>query len=139
MDDFESYNEVDIMSKLSEMKIPLDPVTGEITSLKELNSLGKKKIITDPCYGDKKSTKCRRKIFILTFKIWKKKLTILFWLFIFDQFIIILVYMITALQKLLKKTTDASTKSGIEEYVTTLFTNSNMYNKLNRFFIVISD
>lgn len=65
MNEFKSFNEVDIMDKLKDMKIPLDSITGEINCLKELNSLGQKKIITDPCCGDKKSTKCKHKIITL--------------------------------------------------------------------------
>lgn len=117
MNEFESFNEVDIMDKLKDKKFSLDPISGEINCLKELNSLGKKKIITDPCYSDKKSTKCKYKIITTNYStINKNRKNYIFPDYNFEY---IIVYMITALQKLLKKSTDATTKAGVEEYVIT--------------------
>ncbi|XP_060856065.1 uncharacterized protein LOC132933804 [Metopolophium dirhodum] len=57
-DTFTSYNEEDIMGKLDVIKLTLDPVSGEVKYLKELNSLGKRKQKPhDPCANDKKQTK----------------------------------------------------------------------------------
>jgi len=57
-DTFTSFNEQDIMGKLGITKLLLDPVSGEAKSLKELNSLGKRRPKpTDPCAKDKKQTK----------------------------------------------------------------------------------
>lgn len=53
-----SYNEADITRKLAEIKLLLDPITGEAKYLKELNSLGNRKHIKqDPCAADRKSSK----------------------------------------------------------------------------------
>lgn len=53
-----SYNEEDIMKKLQDIKLVLDPVTGEAKYLKELNSLGNRKHTKQaPCPVDKKSSK----------------------------------------------------------------------------------
>lgn len=55
-----SYNENDIMEKLGRIDLSLDPATGEVKCLKELNSLGGKKPAKPDCPVDKKSSKSKR-------------------------------------------------------------------------------
>lgn len=63
-DTFTSYNEEDIMGKIGVIKLTLDPVSGEVKYLKELNSLGKRRQKPqDPCAKDKKQTKSMRFFF----------------------------------------------------------------------------
>lgn len=43
LDTTTSYNENDILGKLLELKVAIDPATGKAKHLKELNSLGRRK------------------------------------------------------------------------------------------------
>ncbi|XP_050526569.1 uncharacterized protein LOC126897201 [Daktulosphaira vitifoliae] len=56
-DDCNSYNEMDIMKKIENLKLPIDSETGEVKYLSALNSLGKKKTRNDDCTSDRKDLK----------------------------------------------------------------------------------
>lgn len=59
-DAHKSYNEEDVMNKLATLKMAIDPITGELKYLNELNSLGKRKKKLDQCASEKKSSKSKQ-------------------------------------------------------------------------------
>lgn len=97
------------MEKLDLLKMPLDPITGEVKYLKELNLLGKRKQKNkDVCNNDNnKSSKSKDYCFDFNFMA---NCNLLF------SVLFNLAYMIGALQKILNKTSEADTKTEVEEY-----------------------